>query len=82
MSWDFSELNPFSCLAPPPSKVNTASEVLSKTGFDVKRRAIQLDATAAINGVEHPMISTDPPYYDNIGYADLSDFSTSGCGAR
>ena len=20
------------------------------------------------------MISTDPPYYDNIGYADLSDF--------
>ncbi len=25
------------------------------------------------------IISTDPPYYDNIGYADLSDFSTSGC---
>ena len=22
----------------------------------------------------HPLISTDPPYYDNIGYADLSDF--------
>ena len=21
-----------------------------------------------------PLISTDPPYYDNIGYADLSDF--------
>ena len=20
------------------------------------------------------MVSTDPPYYDNIGYADLSDF--------
>lgn len=25
------------------------------------------------------MISTDPPYYDNIGYADLSDFFMSGC---
>ena len=21
-----------------------------------------------------PIVSTDPPYYDNIGYADLSDF--------
>ncbi|HTU22450.1 MAG TPA: hypothetical protein VMG10_30700 [Gemmataceae bacterium] len=37
-------------------------------------RRKQLDATAVINGTEHPMISTDPPYYDNIGYADLSDF--------
>src|SRR5690606_9880848 len=36
--------------------------------------AKQRDATTAINGVEHPVISTDPPYYDNIGYADLSDF--------
>lgn len=26
------------------------------------------------NGLRNIMISTDPPYYDNIGYADLSDF--------
>ena len=25
-------------------------------------------------GLRNIMISTDPPYYDNIGYADLSDF--------
>ena len=25
-------------------------------------------------GIRNVMISTDPPYYDNIGYADLSDF--------
>lgn len=30
---------------------------------------------------EHVVISTDPPYYDNIGYSDLSDFFMSGCGA-
>ena len=36
--------------------------------------ALQLDATAAIDGSIRPLISTDPPYYDNIGYADLSDF--------
>ncbi len=40
-----------------------------RTG-EVKQR----DATTAINGVAHPLISTDPPYYDNIGYADLADF--------
>lgn len=40
----------------------------------VNSAAKQLDATVAIDGVERPMISTDPPYYDNIGYADLSDF--------
>ncbi len=26
------------------------------------------------NGLKDIMVSTDPPYYDNIGYADLSDF--------
>ena len=28
----------------------------------------------SINAITQPLISTDPPYYDNIGYADLSDF--------
>ena len=36
--------------------------------------AQQLDATAAMDGILRSVISTDPPYYDNIGYADLSDF--------
>lgn len=35
---------------------------------------IQADATSIINGTERRLISTDPPYYDNVGYADLSDF--------
>ena len=36
--------------------------------------ARQQDATDAGHGILDPIISTDPPYYDNIGYADLSDF--------
>ncbi len=36
--------------------------------------ARQLDAAASWNGIEGLLISTDPPYYDNIGYAALSDF--------
>jgi len=34
----------------------------------------QLDAAAASPDVQAPVISTDPPYYDNVGYADLSDY--------
>ncbi len=37
-------------------------------------KAKQCDAMTIVNGVKQPLISTDPPYYDNIGYADLSDF--------
>lgn len=38
-----------------------------------KGTAIQADAQTQTltNG---KVVSTDPPYYDNIGYADLSDF--------
>ena len=35
--------------------------------------AVQADAQSGLN-VRNVMISTDPPYYDMIGYADLSDF--------
>src|SRR5205823_7661019 len=31
-------------------------------------------ADAASLSMEQALVSTDPPYYDNIGYSDLSDF--------
>jgi putative DNA methylase len=34
----------------------------------------QLDATSTIRPSHDALVSTDPPYYDNIGYADLSDY--------
>lgn len=42
----------------------------SKTTTEVYQR----DATVTINGVANAIIVTDPPYYDNISYAELSDF--------
>lgn len=76
MVWDFAEANPFS-----DSTGNWNGAIDWITGcLDVSVPAIgnasvkQLDATAAINGAVKPLIFTDPPYYDNIGYADLSDF--------
>jgi putative DNA methylase len=36
--------------------------------------AQQIDAANGSNGISDLLVSTDPPYYDNIGYAVLSDF--------
>jgi putative DNA methylase len=75
MTWDFAEGNVFG-----PSSgtleimlgwVTKALEMLPARGGSIAK---QLDATSALNGVESPVVCTDPPYYDNIGYADLSDF--------
>jgi putative DNA methylase len=76
MTWDFAEGSPFS-----DSSGNFADNFeiwLYKTllffavGI-IGGRAVQSDAqTQSISARQ--FISTDPPYYDNIGYADLSDF--------
>ena len=76
MTWDFAEVNPL--LQATGSIAATASwvaEVLDgslSTGGAVSH-AEQMDAAHA-RLTPSPIISTDPPYYDNIGYADLSDF--------
>lgn len=75
MTWDYAEGNPFSnssgcfgnmlewvykCIGNFPSAQSEA---------EVSQADAQSDC-----GLQNIMISTDPPYYDNIGYADLSDF--------
>lgn len=72
--WDYAEANPFSnssgcfdnmlewvkkCILEFP-----ASQTAEVGQFDAQRDC----------GLRDIMVSTDPPYYDNIGYADLSDF--------
>src|SRR5699024_5364907 len=42
-------------------------------GSTHKGIAIQFDAQGDC-GLRNVIVSTDPPYYDNIWYADLSDF--------
>lgn len=74
MVWDFAESNPFAdaggSLDAAIDKGAMAVRDLPKTGVG---RAEQADAqTQALSA--NRLVSTDPPYYDNIGYADLSDF--------
>jgi putative DNA methylase len=76
MVWDYCEGNPFSnstgnWLGAIEWIARCLEKAVPACGHGVVK---QLDATQAVNGVSSPLISTDPPYYDNIGYADLSDF--------
>ena len=75
MTWDFAECNAFSDST---ANWNSASEWIFRSLVEVppgrRGNTRQLDATRAVDEVGHPLICTDPPYYDNIGYADLSDF--------
>jgi putative DNA methylase len=74
MTWDFCETNIFS---------NSSGNWLRQLDFPVKLieilstqmfgHSLQQDAKKQILSIDK-IISTDPPYYDNICYADLSDF--------
>jgi putative DNA methylase len=75
MVWDFVDVNPFAGAGGDfYGVVNGASKALANSPVTVVGYANQFNATASVNGAVRPAISTDPPYYDNIGYADLSDF--------
>jgi putative DNA methylase len=75
MVWDFAEANAFSGAAGDfevtLKSIGRVVDALPTTGGAVVQQA---DATAATTGLVGSLVSTDPPYYDNIGYADLSDF--------
>jgi putative DNA methylase len=77
MVWDFSEAN---ILGDSVGAWKTCSKYISKClnkiviGKPGKTKINQLDATKIKSNEKNIIFSTDPPYYDNIGYADLSDF--------
>ena len=74
MVWDYAEANPFCTSSGSYDNmlgwVVKSIDTLPASSSGV---AIQLDAQSN-DGLQNIMISTDPPYYDNIAYADLSDF--------
>ncbi len=74
MSWDFAENNVFAGSAGDYlvslENMLKAVDRLPNAGSG---NSEQHDARNLSTGAER-IFSTDPPYYDNIGYADLSDF--------
>ena len=74
MVWDYSEANAFGEMAGDPLvSLKNMMRVLDQLPASVVGFVTQADAQSQSlsNG---SVVSTDPPYYDNIGYADLSDF--------
>ncbi len=75
MTWDFGEANPFAESSGSLTKISDAVARVLPTSFPACVGGAAIQADAQSQTVSHvKVISTDPPYYDNIGYADLSDF--------
>jgi len=74
MVWDYSEANAFGGMAGDFTvSLKNMMRVLDGLPNGALACVTQADAqTQTISA--NKLISTDPPYYDNIGYADLSDF--------
>ena len=73
MTWDFPEVNPFAGAA---GDFGTTTVSVSKTisgSLVCSGKVVQDDAQIQTVSASK-VISTDPPYYDNVAYADLSDF--------
>jgi len=73
MVWDYAESNPFGSGATPVSVYKAMANLSVSLPAGPHGEARQLDA-ATQSWTQDRVVSTDPPYYDNIGYADLSDF--------
>ena len=76
MIWDYAEVNHFSDSTQNwMAQIEWVAEVFERLPMYVNQgQAYQADASTTIHTDTGPVIVTDPPYYDNIAYADLSDF--------
>lgn len=73
MTWDYAEVNPFSSKSGNfLGQVEWVAEAVENTPAHPDSEAQQADAMT--RDYTKVVISTDPPYYDNIGYSDLSDY--------
>ena len=74
MVWNFAEPNAFAGafgdLATATETIATAMPSFGRSSLPVSVEQADARKSAPFDAV----CSTDPPYYDNIGYADLSDF--------
>lgn len=72
--WDYADLNPFAGAGGDfVGIVEGAEKTLRNGPATVIGSVQQANATAQSISLDK-VVSTDPPYYDNVGYADLSDY--------
>jgi putative DNA methylase len=76
MTWDFAEGSPFGASSSDFREcVRAVTDVMNVALTRGRGVATQQSAqTARFADGRQPVVSTDPPYFNNISYADLSDF--------
>ncbi len=75
MVWDFCEGNPFSSSSGNwMAMVNWVGKAVDRLPSLGVVEVFQQDARVRVRNSGRVVVSTDPPYYDNIGYAGISDF--------
>ncbi len=73
ITWDFAEVQVLGeNTGSWENSYGWTAETIEPLGVGVHGHAAQVDASS--RSYAGALISTDPPYYDNIGYSDLSDF--------
>lgn len=74
MVWSYAECNPFSgSTGSIDGAISNIASCIDSLPALCGTTVLQHNAQSEC-GLRNIMVSTDPPYYDNIGYADLSDF--------
>jgi putative DNA methylase len=75
MAWDYAEANVFGASSGNYLEdLDWVTRVLERLPKGIVDNARVQQADAAATATTGALLSTDPPYYDNIGYSDLSDF--------
>jgi len=77
MVWDFGEANPFArASGSAPKYLDECVETIESLGSIGRRVEVQRTSATQLphHDASFDAVITDPPYYDNISYADLSDF--------
>jgi putative DNA methylase len=76
MAWDYAEGSPFGTSSSGFEEcVDVVAKVMECALSAGQGKATQCGVQAVVLGRGNAaVVSTDPPYYDNVGYADLSDF--------
>ena len=75
MMWDFAENNVFNDAGGDfRTSLRSITRALERLPATNIGQAVQRDARARVQESMGAVVSTDPPYYDNVPYADISDF--------
>ncbi|PWU16973.1 MAG: hypothetical protein C5B50_12295 [Verrucomicrobia bacterium] len=75
MVWDYAEVNPLTEIGGSLGKsVSIVADILDNLPSGVRMGSVTAKSATEIEAAGGVLFSTDPPYYDNVPYADLSDF--------